>query len=387
MFRDRFSRRVSLTLVLAGNALLPGPVLGQSGWFAEPSFSMMQIYDDNILFSDLQAEEDSIVRLSPAVNTGYRSVPLTLNGRFSVDAEHYRRHPELDSDHARKNAEVNIDYRANGLLTLSADGSYLETQTPGELTPETGLELGRARAERLALGSGALYRFDSVTTGAARYDFSRYELADGIDSEVHVLGLNFDRRLSRRDAVGFDYRFDGFRFDTAESVDAHTVLFRVSRELTPRTAVSLGGGPRFFEGDIDPEVSASWRYKLERGQVEMTYEKSQTIVIGRPGATAVESIGAAFNYSFGAYSEMRIASSTQSSRFGGLEADVFAVNFEVSHRITRYLTLIGAYGYSSQHGNLDTPAFGEITRNVAWLGLVVAPPPRKNSRAASRLSH
>lgn len=387
MFRDRFSRRVSLALILAGSMLLPEPVLGQSGWFAEPSFSMMQIYDDNIFFSDLQAEEDKIVRLGPAVNTGYRSVPLTLDGHFSVDAERYWRHPELDSDLARKNAEVNVDYRVNSVLTLSADSSYIETQTPGELTPETELELGRARAERLAFGSGALYRFDSVTTGAVRYDFSRYELADGIDSEVHVLRLNLDRRLSRRDAIGFDYRFDGFRFDTAESVDAHTVLFRASRELTPRATVSLGGGPRFFEGEIDPELSASWRYKLERGQVEMTYEKSQTIVIGRPGTTVVEGIGAAFNYSFGAYSEMRIASSMQSSRFGGLEADVFSLDFEVSHRITRYLTLVGVYGYSSQDGNLDTPSFGEITRNVAWLSLVVAPPPRNHSRVASRFSH
>jgi hypothetical protein len=361
-------------LILAGSGLLPGSVMAQSGWFVEPSFSVMQRYDDNIFISDFQPEADSVLQARPAVNTGYRSISTVLNGYCSFDMERYRQNPELDSDHARTSAGLNVRYDASELLTVSAESSHIETQTPGELTPDTGLELGRARAEHTAFSSAAVYSFDHVDVGTISYGLNRYELTGGADSDVHTLSLDLNRRLNRSDALSMGYRFDEFQFDGTEAVDAHTLLFGASRELTRRTTLSLKAGPRYSGDSVDPEVSASLGYRFDRGQAEVSYDRSQTLVVGHPGTIETEGVRAAFSYSFGAHSGMRIGSSVLSSSSGELEADVYALDIEANWRIGRYLNMTSAYGYSSQRGSIDIPTFGEINRNVVWLGLVVAPP-------------
>jgi hypothetical protein len=378
----RMLRRAAGRLILVGGAFLSLPA--QSDLYATPSLAVAEIYDDNLFFSSSAPQEDRILRLSPAIDAGYRSAPMTVHGRYTFDAERYARHPELDDNQVREHTALDFRYEATRLLTLSADASYLKTQTPGELTPETGLEFGRARAERFFFSPSLVYQFDRLTAGTTTYRFTRDKLAGGIGSDTHIAMFDLDRRITSRDTASFGYRFEQFRFDAGDTVTAHVLLVGGTREFTPRTAATVLAGPRFSDGSTDPEVSASLFHKLDQGVLGLAYTRSETTVIGRTGTATTETLGATLGYSLGSSIEIRAAPSFLSSTLGGLQADVFIMNLEVGYRIARYLTLIGSYEFSTQHGSLTAPGGGEITRNVVLLGLVIAAPRRTDPDPESR---
>jgi len=378
-------RSVAGRLILVGTVLLPGAASADGGWFATPAIAAAGIHDDNILFSPTQPQEDRILRVSPAIEAGYRSVPMTLRGRYTFDAERYARHTELDDNRVRENAALDFRYEPTRLSTLMARADYAMTQTPGELSPETGLLLGRARAERFAFSPTLIHRFDRLTSGSASYGFIRDRLAGGIGSDTHTVTLDLNRRIVRRDVASFRYRFDRFHFDTGETVTAHALLGGGTHEFTSQTTVTALAGPRFSDGSIDPEVSASLLHELERGEQSLTYTRSQTTVLGLAGPVDTESFGATFAYSPRSNVLLRAMPGYLSSNHSGLTARVLVMNLEAGYRIARYLTLIGAYGYSSQHGSLATAGFGDITRRAVLFGLVVAAPERTDTESRPRV--
>ena len=377
--------RIAARLILAGGGLLPGAAPADSGLFAAPSIALEAVHDDNLFASPSQPQADRFLRVSPAIEAGYRSVPMSLRGLYTFDAERYTRHPDLDTNRAREHSALDFRYEPTSLVTLLADASYIKTLTPGELTPETGLQFGRARAESLTFSPSLIYRFDHVDTGTASYRFTRNKLAGEVGSDTHTAMFDLDRRLAERDTASFRYRYDQFRFDTGETVTAHTLLGGGTRELTPQTAVTVLGGPRFSDGSIDPEVSASLSHMIEHGGIGLAYTRSQTAVLGVVGPVDTEALSATLSYSLGSSIELRAAPAYLSSKHNGLRADVFTMDFEAGYRIARYLTLLGSYQFSSQHGSIDAPSFGDITRNVVLLGLVVAAPDRTGSESRPRV--
>jgi hypothetical protein len=354
--------------------------MAQSGFFATPSLSLAEVYDDNLFFTPSQREEDFISRLSPAIEAGYRSAALTLLGRYTLDAESYAQHSELDTTRARTQAAMDFRYQPTRLLTLSADLNDTKTQMPGELNLETGLQLGRARAERLSIAPAAAYRFGPLTAGTAAYTFTRDKLEGGMGADTHTAALSLDRRISQRDTMSLAYTFRQFLFDGQDTTTAHVVTLGGTRAITPQTTVSLVGGPRFSEGSIDPEVSASIRHVRKRGELSLNYARSQSTVIGQAGAVATETFGATAAYLLGPSWEIQAAPSFLSSRRGALQADVYRMNLATSYRITKSLSLNGSYQFNSQRGSLDIASGEEITRrNVVLLSIVVASPSRTDS--------
>ncbi len=381
----RILRRIAARLILAGGGLLPGVALADSGLFAAPSIAVEEVHDDNLFAAPSQPQADRFLRVSPAIEAGYRSVPMSLRGLYTFDAERYTRHPELDTNRAREHSALDFRYEPTSSLTLLADAGYIKTLTPGELTPETGLQFGRARAESLTFSPSLVYRFNHVDTGTATYRFTRNKLAGEVGSDTHTAVFDIDRRLAERDTASFRYRYDQFRFDTGDTVNAHTLLGGGTHELTPQTAVTVLGGPRFSEGSVDPEVSATLSHKLERGELGLAYTRSQTAVLGVVGPVDTEALSATLSYSIGSSIELRAVPAYLSSKHNGLRARVSAMDLEAGYRIARFLTLIGSYQFSSQRGSIDAPGFGDISRNVVLLGLVVAAPERAGSESRPRV--
>lgn len=381
-FEMRFPSRLWIlrSFLLAVIGLLPEAVLGQTGWFIEPSLSVIHMHDDNIFYDDIEPEDDRITRASPAIYTGYHSSRTNLSARYSVDAERYRVHSELDSDNAREYGELDYSQEAGSLLTLSANSTYIETRTPGELAPDTGLglELGRATAKRVTFSPAAVYRLSPVTVGSTRYSFVRDELDGGIDSDIHTLSQDFDRRLNRRDILSYGYRYEQFEFGVQEPFDAHTVLFGGTRRLTSNTAVTLIGGVRYAEDSLDPDVTASVFHEFDSGSLEVSYERRETTLIGLSGTATTQGLTGTFVQAFGESTEIRLSSSAYTNRLGDQVADAYMVNFEATYQLARYLTLVGAYGYNSQRGGLEDVFVDDIERNRAWIGFVIAAPARED---------
>ncbi len=381
----RALQRIAGRLILAAGGFAPGAVLAESGPFAVPSLTVVEVYDDNIFFLPLEPQKDFIFRVRPALDAGYRSARMALHGRYAFDAEYYARHPELDNHRAREHAGLDFRYQATPLLVVAADAAYVKTQTPGELNAGTGLEFRRARAERFAVGSSLAYQYDRLTLGTASYGFTRDKLDGRIGSDTHTLALDLGRRVSRRDTASIGYRFGQFRFETGGIDTSHVLLAGGTRELTPQTAASVLVGPRYSEGSAYPEGSVSLRHKFAQGEAGIAYSRTETTVLGVAGTATTDTIGVTLAYSFGPSTEIRMAPSYLSSKHRNLQAEVFLMNLEMGYRLTRYLTLIGSYQFSSQRGGLTAPADGEINRNVALLGIVLAAPERSESAARPRV--
>jgi hypothetical protein len=349
--------------------LLPAPAGAQTGPYVAPSVSLAGIYDSNPFLSRTQREADFILRLSPGIEAGHASERLSFRGGYVQDAEAYARHPELDSSRARQYATTDIRYESTPQSTLAANASYTETLRPGELSPETGLEFGRKRAQRVSVAPSLNYRFDPVSVGAAAYAYTHDKLDGGVDTDTHTATLGVDRRLSPRDKATFGYAFHRFVFGDLQVTDAHTVTAGDTHELTPRTSATLSAGPRFSEGTIRPEISALLRHRLQKGEVSLSYLRTQATAIGLAGPVDVRSIGAAAVYSPEEALEIRAGSSMAVSTRGGFEATAYRMNIELRRRLTPNVSLVGSYDFNLQRGALDAPAEGTMIRHVVLLAV------------------
>lgn len=371
MWDVRESRRIVAALILGG-AFPPSGAMAQ-GFFATPSVSVAEIYDDNLFLSGSQPQEDFISRLSSAIEAGYRSVPLSVRGHYLSDAEFYARHPELDTTRARASTAMDVRYQPTRLITVSAEALYTKTQRPGELNPATGVELGRAQAERLSLGPSAVYRFDPLTAGSAAYTFTCDRLEGAVRTDTHTAVLGLDRRMTERDTASVGYAFRRFRFGETDA-GSHAATLGGTHAFTPRTSATLLAGPRFSEGSIDPEVSAAIRHKLKQGELSLIYARSPSTVIGQAGVVDTETFGVTAAYVRAPAWEMRSTLGVLSSTRAGLQADVQRMELEARYRVTRVVSFTGSYQFSVQRGSLDGAGAAEIVRNVILLGIVVAAP-------------
>lgn len=366
----------ALAVVLLGAVLVPGLAGAQPGVFVTPSFSIAEVYDDNLFFTPSRREKDLISRFSPGIQAGYQSVPLTLLGRYTFDAEIYPDHPELDDAQVRQEAGIEFRSRPNRTLTLSFDGAFLETQTPGQLNVATGILVGRVRAQRLSAKPGVAYEFDPLTAGAAEYTLTEDELSGGVTILTHVGDLRLDRRITPLDTGSVGYTLREFDFDPGGTTTSHAVTLGWTRQLTPLTSLTLRGGPRFSEGSVDPEVSASIRHRLRLGEVSFTYSRSQTTVIGRAGSVDNEAFIATAVLEPLPSLEVRAAPSLLRTFDADREARVYALDLTAEYKITAWLSLEGAYEFSFQEGGVNAIRDEEISHNIILLRLTVKQPYR-----------
>lgn len=387
--RVRGWRAVVEAIVWVGGILLPNGAMAQS-LFVTPSFTFAEVYDDNIFRTSSGEKEDFISRFSPAVETGYRTPRLTLLGRYTFDAEVFNEHPELNDAQARQRGEVDLEYRATRSLTLAANGTYTETQTPGELNLVSGLEAGRVRAERITAGPSLNYRFDPLTIGTAAYEFTRDEISGGIETDSHTGRLGLEREITRRDTALLGYAVRRYLFD-GEDTTFYVMTAGWSHRLTRRTSFTLQGGPRVSDDSVDPEVEAVIRHALDRGELSFTYARTETVVIGEAGTVTVESFEAGASYRLLEDAlEVRAAPAYINASRGASEADIYRAFFQATYKITEYLSLIGSYQFYLQQGILDGSSDEEITQNVVLLGVTVAthfgagPRPQVRGRSSER---
>src|SRR4051812_35368479 len=83
---------IPLLLCLA-SALVPQDVCAQSdsGWLVKPSLMAALADDDNIFFEQTDPQDDRVLRVSPAIEAGYRTAPTAFNAYYMLDALRYDR--------------------------------------------------------------------------------------------------------------------------------------------------------------------------------------------------------------------------------------------------------------------------------------------------------
>ena len=259
--------------------------------------------------------KDLFVRYSPGIQWTYRRPELTIDGRYLLDAEFYADQTQLDNYHARQLASVGVQSFKDRFTTLSACVTYAETLGPGDLVQATGLDLGRAR------------------------------------SQAYSASLGLERRAGPSETLGLGYDFTLLMFAQEENVGSHLLTGTWSRKITPFTSIRVRAGPRFIQGDIDPELSASIDRRLDRGNLDLSYMHSRNPVPLHGDATRTDAVILTASRQIRQFLRVGVSPSMLRNRRGDATARVYRMSVSLDYQMTRWLSQQVSDRYSAQEGS------------------------------------
>lgn len=384
-------RAVVKGLIAAGCAAAPFAASAQIGFYITPSISVQAVHDDNVFLAadpnplipaDGTVQDDIITRVSPGIEVGYESVPLTWRASYDFDSEWYDEFSELDSWQVRRFANTELSWFLTPAFELTLNGSYGKTQTPGELNLLTGLEPGRLEAERRQVNPGFVHAFNDATDWGLQYTFTNDRLEGGIESDIHNADTFIRHEFSDANTLTFGYLYRKYEFDGANSTDSHTPRIGWLHQFSPRSSLNLEAGPRMAGDDTDAYVLAELGHEYSTGALELSYVLDETTLIGNAGRRENETLRGLWRHRFGLNFEVDLSpawSQVESLSGLGQDAEVFTFNMNARYRVNNALFLIASYQYTDQKNDLFIlPAAVrsslELERNVFTLGFTLIYP-------------
>lgn len=350
-----------------------------TGWVITPSFSIAEEYDDNVFVSNTNKQWDFITRFTPGLELGYRSDPFTLLLSGSIDAEIFARNTELSDPANRKRAGLHFKYLPYRLLTLGLDVSYFETNTPSELVPTTGLQLGRSRATELNVTPSVGYAISAIDTVTASYSYILDTFEGGTDNTTHRVKLGYARHLTALDTGAINYRLHVFENEGGgPTTITNTPTLAWTRQLTPNTLLTLEGGPRFVTDDpfrdnvVEPEAHGRIEHTFRLAKVALDYIRSEAVVVGRPGKVEVEAVSGLVEVEPVRLLRVRFEPGFYRT-FGGADPEARVYGFLLTglYPITSWLTSRLNYRFAYQDQAGET-----LPHNIVTLSLDVVYPVR-----------
>ncbi len=367
--------RLPVFWLLVCAAGLPVKSMADTTGYVSPSVAVGVVYDDNIFNQPADRESDTILRVSPALEAGFESESLTLDGFYTFDAERYRKHPGLNSNTVRRDAALDLGWRATSRLNFGLDGDYTSTETPSQISPLTSLGLGRAHATAYTVNPSLNYAFDETDMGRAGYSHTAETVAQGPDTSVDTANFGWDHTVDPRNILDFDLSGSRYHFSTfADSVSSEVFTVGWTHALTPRTTLILAAGPRDTAGNVDAEVSGGVHHVMDSGTFAFDFLRSQTLVVGQVGVVETRSVNFSYDEGIGQDLEIQIAPSYAQDSVQGSRADIYRFNFSTSYRLGRITSLVGSYQYSLQRGLLGGDQNLEVRDNILYIGLVFSAP-------------
>jgi hypothetical protein len=397
------------TWILAAGVFVSGAARAQTleeprgGARFNPSFRTEFVYDDNLFFS-AGSEETSAPYLafSPGLQVTHRARRFSLDGSLSGTSELFFNELEsLSEALARGQASAGIQITPNERTSLSVRGDYVSTLRPGELIPDTGLELGRQRGN----GASGLFSFSRLTSLRTavtfQYDLSRTELESETNSSADNLEHNVTARWSLNTSVRgalnvsyngrlYQYMGRGTRSATRiDLADSHLFFVGALRQLGRRVSVQLGAGPRLtneidsgsaeqapepsYRSRVVPEVLAGISYNSRSSQYSAAYTRRQNQTFGSSGLVNTESVS--FTVSLRPHPSFLFGLSPAVFRDTRAEQAIrsFTVLANGSLNLSNWIRVDGAYSFRRQDGDflLGTEAQHFRTRNTVTLSFVL----------------
>jgi hypothetical protein len=346
-------------------------IAGAQSLSVVPSFGTTAAYDDNLYHRPV-AEGDFSVRFSPRLDARYQSRRTTLTGRVALDADRFARHTELTTAHAREDVGIDAQYAASPRLSLAGTASFMETQTPADLNDVTALTPGRAQARRLALHSSATYHAGPRADAGAGYTVTSDSLHGGVSVTTQTASASLERHMWARDSVRVEYLEQHFLFDQAQASASRAVTAEWTREVRRGTSLTLRAGPRVTDGVVAPELAASARHVLRAGNLSLSYQQTQTTLIGLNGIARVRGVTAATERELRSRLKVRATAGALQTRQHDVSTLAYRVSGACAWTLAPRVAIEAGYDTELQHGNLYAAQTAQhIRRNLATVTLVV----------------
>ena len=355
--------------------------------------------------------DDFVFRADPGIEGGYQSEPFTLLAGYKFGTDVYAKNSDLNAAPARQAATLNGSYLPDPLLTFAVSGGYFEsnqardlnapvtsTTSPATGLPVTALESARSRAEVYSAAPSATYLFTPLTTLNGGYNFSHTHELGAASGDSHSARAAVTRDVTENDKVDLAYTFRYFSFEQGgltspaaqpnpqgsptpvptpvpttfrSEESSHAVTLGWARQLTELTRIELRGGPRFREGSVDPEAQAVLARRLERGEANFSYERTQTASVGLVGALEAETFSGGVRYDVLENLSTSLTLGLFRSSQNTETADVYTANLAARYRLLEWLSLIGTYTFSYQKGLVGTTTVASGNNNERFYHNIV----------------
>jgi len=366
--------RLAGAVLAIGLLLVPAPAGAQSERYGTVSFSSTQTYESNLFAAPASRDPqpDLVFQLGPAFEVGRVSPALKLVARYGLAAERYVDQVTLNKALARQDAAIEL-HRTSRRTTLDAKTSYVDTRTPRELNLESGIAVGRARAKRFSTDSTMTYDWSRSVRLDLSYLFTGDALERGAVSRAHNAGFGVARHSGARGTQRIDYHVQQFSFTGQRSELWHVVTAGWSRALTRLTTLEVALGPRFSDGTVRPEINASLRNRLQRGEISASFSKTQVTAIGEDGSFEMQRFALGFVHHIRRAVTLNARPAFMVGSRDHGRVSVYALDVDAATRPRRGLSVVASGRLGSQHGTLGGRR-EEIPYRSVSLGLVATMP-------------
>jgi hypothetical protein len=368
--RARGTALLAVAAVVLG--LTPAVARAQSGWYITPALTLSEEFDDNVFSTPSRTSADFITRFTPSFKAGYQSPPLTVLANGGFDSELFAVHSDLSGVATRKRVGMEFRLLPDHTTTLAMTSTFAQTETPGELQPQLGLEPGRRSTTQWSVAPSLGHRFNLVTSGDLAYSYLQTTSTQS-SSFTHEGRAGLSSTLSRLDTGTISYTIRHIETEPEAATTSHTVTAAWTRKLGHTTDISLGAGPRFTGGRIEPDVSASLTHRFKTATISLAYARTETAVIGQTGTSETNSVSTTFSFTppIRSTGVSLSAGFSNTAEAGGPDTMAYRASASVSYRLTKWLSASLSYRFSVQDR-----ADVRIYHNVVTIGLDASYPIR-----------
>jgi hypothetical protein len=365
-------RRTILVTLVTLTALSP-MAIAQSRFTIVPSMSIAGVYDDN-LFAEVDNSAGKMVQLRPSFEGNFESPRLTLISLYSQDMLRSN-FSSLNTMDARRHAFLDTKFRSSPLTTFALEARYDRSETPGEIELDTGILGSRRTAQRWQVSPNLVRRISPRSVLTAGYDLTRENELDTPSGTLHQARVSLSREMTSRSAIVGTYLTRYF-VDPFSTSTSQSVLGGWTRELAPKTHVSLYAGPRVtsYRSGLKPEVSASLRRDTNRIDLRLDYWHGETIILGIPGPVAVDSGAMRITWPFRSRWEFGTSlGATDINTIDFREARVYRSTLIGSWTSRGMYSISASYGLDYQQGDIRRRLDENVLRHVFRVSFTVAP--------------
>jgi hypothetical protein len=370
-------RFVLMGAVASAQLALPQVARSQTRVMFVPSVTVSSVFDDNP-FATTTGSADQLTLLTPGIAGLFATPVVNINGLYSFEMQRSVDHPALNNLDARRHGMLTAAFRQNSKSTITVDGNYDRTDTAGDLNFVTGLLLERRRAQRWQVGPSMVYQVAPRTIISAGYTWTNEGIEGTPAEDEHVVRADVTRQLSPRSAASVGYLERRF----VNEIDARTSyapLVGWTYRATPFTRLTLQAGPRLSaRGGIAPEIVAAFARKgTHLVGFGLDYWRGESITLGVIGPVEVNSATAQVtspvikNFALGLYGGFFNIDTISQGKARVYHGEILAVRSPIGPFVVAL-----SYGADFQRGDVRTSLLSDetVVRHILRLRLIATPP-------------
>ena len=286
-----------------------------------PAASLKQEYNDNVFFSQDDAEEDLITTASVGLVVSERTERLAASLSTRLDGLAYSDNDALND--IEEFYRGNVQYQLNPFWRLSAGAEYNVDSRPDRDVDVTGYTFSHDVRRKARYTAAADYQYDEKTGLLASYSYQdeQFETEDSDEVSAHtvVVGMSRSLQFIKPTVLRLFANYAHYSFYTSR-VDNYRITAGLSRDVSEKLNYMFDIGPRYTDredkvaddSNDDTGVGGSFTltYRQELTTADMRFSHEVSGSGGRNGITKRTGLAFSMKHLLGerSYLKMRLDS-------------------------------------------------------------------------------